>query len=65
MIHKNNKHEKDFCRAKVYFLLFLLLLLFFCGLVLTDFTDFEIFLIVLSKLIHTNIWLEIFKTCDK
>ena len=26
----------------------------FCGLILTDFTDFEFSLIVLSKLIHTN-----------
>ena len=38
-----------------FFLVFIIVFFFFCGLVLTDFTDFEFSLIVLSKLIHTNI----------
>ena len=51
---KIDKHEKDFCRASLLFLMFYYYFFFFCGLIFIDFTDFEFSLIVLSKLIHTN-----------
>ena len=49
---------KKLFAGQVFFIVFIIIIFsFFSGLIFTDFTDFEFSLIVLSKLIHTNILL--------